>query len=85
MHTDVLGINVKDELIALADFVGGTDLCSHLLPLFIRSCETETGVRLSGAIHKIITRIEEFDLTGLHCSPAVVARIIRDFAEYQAP
>ncbi len=84
-HTDVLSDKVKAELLELADFVGGSELCSHLLPLFIRSCEADTSMRHSEAVHRIINRIEGFDLKGLHCSPSVVARLIRDCAEYQAP
>ena len=85
MHTEVFSDKVKAELIELADFVGGSELCSHLLPLFIRSCEADSGLRHPEAMHTIVDRIEEVDLEGLHCSPSVVARIIRDFAEYQAP
>ena len=77
--------DVRAELIDLADFVGGSELCSHLLPLFIRSFEADTGQRHSEAMHLIVNRIEKFDLKGLHCSPAVVAKIIRDFAEYHVP
>jgi hypothetical protein len=84
-HNDVLTNEVKVELIELADFVAGSELCSRLLPIFIRSFEVDSGIRHSEAMHLIINRIEKFDLKGLHCSPAVVAKIIRDFAEYQAP
>jgi hypothetical protein len=83
-HTDVFSAEVKAELIKLADFVGGSELCSHLLPHFIRSCEADMGVRHPEAAHRIIKRIEQFDSKCLHCSPAVVAKIIRDYAEYQA-
>jgi hypothetical protein len=83
-HNDAFSDEVTTELIELADFVDTSDLCSHLLPLFIRSCEAEAGVRHSEAVHRIITLIEQFDSRFLHCSPAVVAKIIRDYAEYQA-
>ena len=84
-HNETLSDDVRAELIDLADFVGGSELCSHLLPLFIRSFEADTGQRHSEAMHLIVNRIEKFDLKGLHCSPAVVAKIIRDFAEYHVP
>jgi hypothetical protein len=74
---------VKAELLELADFVASSELCSRLLPIFIRSFEDHSAIRHSEAMHRIITRIEKFDLKGLHCSPAVVAKIIRGFAEFQ--
>ncbi len=70
----------KAELGELAEFVARTDLCSHFLPIFVRSCEARTGLCHSDATHTILDRIERWDAKGLHCSPQVVARIIREFA-----
>ena len=82
-HTLVLSDKVKGELLDLADFVGRSELCSHFLPHFIRSCEADSGIRHSSTMHVIINLIAAFDQKGLHCSPAVVAMIIREFAEYR--
>jgi hypothetical protein len=84
-HTDVFSDEVKAELLDLADFVAGSEHCSHFIALFVRCFETDTAARHSEPVHRIISRIEQFDSQGLHCSPAVVAKIIRDFANYQPP
>ena len=84
VHPGGLSDQEKKVLMELADFVGGTDLCSKLLPLFIRSCEAHTGLLHPQATHMIIDRIDELDGTGLHCSPSAVARIIREFAAWDA-
>lgn len=83
-HTDIFSQEVKAELIDFAEFVGESELCSRLLPLFVRSVEADTGLRHSQALHLIVNRIESFDDVGIHCSPGVLGKIIREFAEYQA-
>lgn len=80
MHTCGLSDEEKAELNNLADFVGGSDLCSRLLPLFVRSFEDHSGQRHSEATHEIIDRIERWDAKGMHMVPGLVARIIRKFA-----
>lgn len=70
----------KSELLEISDLVGGSDLCSHLLPHFIRSFEADTGSEHSVATHEIIARIERFDSQGIHCSPSVVAKILKEYA-----
>ena len=75
---------VSDEergvLSELADFVQGTDLCSLLLPNFIRHIEEASGIRHPAAVGRIMDRIERIDSKGLHSSPGVVAKVLRDFA-----
>lgn len=83
-HSDALSPEDRKELTDLADFVGQTDLCSFLFPLFIRSCEADTQLRHCGAVHTIIGRIGAWDEAGIHCSPSVVARIIREYAAWEA-
>lgn len=82
-HDDRLSVAERAELDELAEFVGRSDLCSRFLPLFVRSCEEHTGRRHSRATHTVIGRIERWDTKGLHCSPSVVARIIREFAAWE--
>jgi hypothetical protein len=43
------------------------------------------GYRCHRVIHTIVDRIERFDVIGLHCSPPVVAWIIREFAAWSLP
>jgi hypothetical protein len=80
----VISEQEKAELLQFANFVGGSDLCSRLLPTFLRCCENDTGHLCSRAIHTIIDRIEAFDNEGLHCSSPVVAWIIREFAIWES-
>lgn len=82
VHPGGLSDREKSELTGLANLVAKSDLCSGLLPLFVRSCEAHTGLRHSKAIHTIIDRIDEWDGAGLHCSPSAVARIIREYAAW---
>jgi hypothetical protein len=70
----------RAEMVEMAEFVGGTDLCSRLLPLFVLTFELETGDHYSPAVHAIVDRIEAIDERGLHCSPAVVAMILLESA-----
>ena len=82
-HSGRLSDEGKAELIEFADFVGGSNLCSRLLPTFIRCFETDAGHRFHQGIHTIVGRIEEFDDIGLHCSPSAIAWIIRVFATWE--
>ena len=84
MHDDKLSEAEKAELKELAEFVGGTDLCSRLLPTFVRSCETETGRRHSKATHTLMDRIERWETKGIHSSPSALARIAREYAAWDA-
>ena len=82
-HPGGLSDTEREEVLDLAGFVEGSDLCSRLLPDFIRGCEEDTGVRHSEATHTIVGRVERWDAKGIHCSPPVVARIIREFATWE--
>jgi hypothetical protein len=68
------------ELTELTDFVCQSDLCSRLFPLFIRGFQEWSGHRHSDAVNEAADRIEQIDLSGLHCSPGVVAEILRSFS-----
>jgi hypothetical protein len=84
-HSEILSDEEKAQLHEIAKFVGRSDLCTRSLPLLARSIEVDTGVRPCKAMYTIINRIEEFDSVGLHCSPPVVAWIIREFAAWSLP
>ena len=81
-HQVLLTDAEKSELLSLANLVGKSDLCSHLLPVFIRSFEEHTGSEQSAATHEIVGRIECRDTVGIHCSPSAVARIISEYANF---
>lgn len=70
----------KAELQELADFVRESDLCSHWFPFFLRSYQVDAGRCFSPATHAITDRIEEIHRMSLHCSPAVVSRVLSVFA-----
>jgi hypothetical protein len=69
------------ELQQLAEWVGGTDLCSFLFPVFVRSFQAHTGIQHSSAVNAVARRIVTLDRKGLHCSPSVVARVLRDYGK----
>jgi hypothetical protein len=68
------------ELQELADFVRESDLCSHWFPCFLRSYQIDSGRLFSPATHAITDRIERIHQMTLHCSPAVVSRVLSEFA-----
>jgi hypothetical protein len=82
-HSNRLSDREKAELSDFAEFVGESDLCSRLLPAFTRFIESDTGHLCHQIIHSIVDRIETFDALGLHCSPSVVARTIREYASWE--
>lgn len=84
-HSDRLPDQDKSELNEFAAFVAESDLCSRLLPAFIRCIESDSDRRCPKVIHTVVDRIERFDAVGLHCSPPVVARIIREYALWETP
>jgi hypothetical protein len=65
----------------LAEFVSWSDLCSRLFPYFIRSYHADTRTEPSAAVMVIANRIEQIDSIGLHCSPSIVARVLREFGK----
>jgi hypothetical protein len=71
----------RKELEALSDLVSKSDLCSNLFPFFMQSFLSDTGHEPAGSVKRIVSRIEQIDRMGLHCSPAVVARVLREFAK----
>ncbi len=68
----------RHELEELAEFVAGSNLCSHVFPLFVRSFERDTGCKHSAVVHGIVDRIERINNKGLHFGPTVVAQVLRD-------
>lgn len=66
------------ELEKMAEFVGKSDLCSRMFPLFLQSYQAVTGDNRSEAVKRIVARIEEIDRMGMHFSPQVVARVLRE-------
>src|SRR5262249_24299314 len=67
------------ELEKLAELVGKSDLCSRLFLLFVQSYQDHTGHEPAGAVKRIAASIEKIDGMGLHCSPQVVARVLREY------
>jgi hypothetical protein len=74
----------KADLEKLAELVGKSDLCSRVFPLFIRSYQAATGHEPTGAVKRIASRIEKIDRMGMHSSPSVVARVLREYARGSA-
>ena len=62
-------------------FVWG--MCSTILPAYIQWFESEQGCRCNPILRRIVERIEEWATVGIHCSPAVVVRIIREYASWE--
>jgi hypothetical protein len=71
----------RKELEDLAELVSQSDLCSKLFPYFLLSYQSDTGTEPSGVVKRIASRIEQVDSLGLHCSPSVVARVLREFGK----
>lgn len=74
----------RRELIALADFVANSDLCSHVFPLFMDSVQQHTGNESCGAVRYIANLISAFDHKGLHHRPAIVAAALREFVRFNS-
>jgi hypothetical protein len=75
----------KEELEGLAQMVGKTELCSLLFPAFILGIQLHTDREPAGAVKRIARRIEQIHWRGLHCSPQVVARVLREHARASGP
>ena len=74
----------RQELETLADFVATTDLCSLLFPAYIEGFQEYTGQKCSPAVREIAKRIDGIHRKGLHCRPAIVARLLREFAKQRS-
>lgn len=70
----------QEELEELAELVAKSDLCSFAFPHFLQSYADTTRCRPCNAVLEIARRIEAIDHKGLHCSPAVVAKVLREYA-----
>ncbi len=76
------GLNdeARAELLQFADIVETSDMCGGLFAFSIRCFEEATWHRHTDAASEILDRLERADARGLHCSPGVVARVLREFA-----
>lgn len=74
----------REELHELSAVVHGSDLCSLWFPVFLEGYQQHTGRHLPPAVINIANRIEKFHRKGLHCSPAVVARVLAEFSNTPA-
>jgi hypothetical protein len=68
----------RKELEQLANAACKGSLCSHLLPLYLRCFEQDTGQVPGEAVQEMVRRIEMIDGKGLHCSPSVVSMVLRE-------
>jgi hypothetical protein len=75
----------REQLVALADVVRKSDLCSRSFLFSLQSFQQATGREVPGAAYRIARRIEEIDARGLHCSAAVVARILLEYVRAGTP
>ena len=70
----------QNDLLELAKAVDDSDLCSRLFPTFVRSYREHTGAEVTGAAVRVARLIEQIDAKGIHCTPFVVALVLREFA-----
>lgn len=66
----------REEVLEMVDVVRNGNLCSFLFAYFLRYAETDGFSRQGDAVKEIANRLEAVDQMGMHCSPAVVARIL---------
>ena len=67
----------RQELVDLADIVREVKLCSFHLEFFLDSLERN----IPGfALREVAKRLSKIDQMGLHCSPAVVSRVLFEIA-----
>jgi hypothetical protein len=78
--TSCLDEGSRGELNELADLVGTSDLCSLLFPHFVRGVQEYYGFRHCETVNEVAERIGQIASKGLHFSPGVVAKVLRDFA-----
>jgi hypothetical protein len=50
-----------------------------LFPEFVRGIQEDIGHEPTAAVRRIAGRIERIHWQGLHCSPQVVARVLREY------
>jgi hypothetical protein len=70
----------QEEFADAAEFVWPARLCSALFATFVEELLEFTGFPMSSALREAARRIEKIHRMSLHCSPSVVARVLRDFA-----
>lgn len=73
----------RADLSALADVAVKGGLCGRLLIHFLQGIQEHTGFEPSGAARRIAQAISEWDRKTLHMSPGLVARVLREWANYQ--
>ena len=67
------------ELAALADETG--ELCSTLFPAFVEGFQQDTGGEPCYPVRWFAKRIEELRARSAHCSPSVIATLLRELAK----
>jgi len=67
------------ELEELAELVAETGTCSIVFPPIIKSFHDHTGYKPTGAVKRIAASIEKLGQMGLHCTPQVVAMVLREY------
>lgn len=72
----------RDQLLEWARFLEGTDICSFLLECFVHSFEKDRRSEVPQTIHEIARRLKRLDDQGLHCSPAVVAKVLKEVSKW---
>jgi len=74
----------RREIIELADCIGDKpEMCSRLFPVFVEGFIEYSGRAYAPATLEIVSRIGRFDSKGLHMSNAVVARVLRTYANWR--
>jgi hypothetical protein len=73
----------RADLSALSDSVLEGGLCSRLLAVFLQGIQEHMGFEPSGSARHLAQIIDEWDRNGLHMSPGLVARIVREWARYR--
>jgi hypothetical protein len=67
----------REEFESLSKVILEGQLCSVLLPEFLRSLEAHTGFTPSKNIKRLAHTIESFQSKGLHMSPGAISTIVR--------
>lgn len=70
----------RAELLGLVKVVNRAALCSFLFGVFSKNAARDIGVAHGPAVKEIARRVSSLDRKGMHCSPAVVARLLTEIA-----
>ena len=70
----------REEFQALSEVVLDGELCSVLLPAYLRGVEAHTGFVPAKPVKRIAEQIEAFQEKGLHMSPGAISTIFKQWA-----